>query len=457
MVRSQGVETNTTSLLSLDARPRHSPSSSSLRLELHACTRLPSDTLSAVNRNRLPRWVNAAIDRIADSPMSPLGKIAAKRLGTPAAHGSIPATTFAAADIRVLIAPVNYSGQGIAWARALETALPSASARNMAMAVPGGFSFDADLLVPVGTYHNDSDWQRRQFEAAAQATHVLIEAEEPPFGRLFGRSVTAQAEALRARGVNIAYLGHGTDVRLPSRHIAGNALSYYADPELYLPRAEQLAARNITLVRESGRPVFVSTPDLLVDLPQAVWCPVAVDPARWAAPDRAERDPEAPLRVAHAPSVAAYKGTPMIMPVLEKLRDEGIIEFDLIQGVPSHEMPERFARADVMLDQFRAGSYGVAACEALAAGCLVVGQVSEQVRSAVCEASGMTLPIVEATPATLEATLRSLANRDDLAPSRTNGINFINEMHDGRRAARALIEHWITAPDRKEHLGASRS
>ena len=34
-----------------------------------------------VNRNRLPRWVNGAIDAIADSPTSLVGRIAARRLG----------------------------------------------------------------------------------------------------------------------------------------------------------------------------------------------------------------------------------------------------------------------------------------------------------------------------------------------------------------------------------------
>ena len=414
-----------------------------------------------MNRNRLPAWVNRGIDRLADAPMSPLGRLAARRLGRPAPRGSVPATEFAPAETRVLIAPVNYSGQGIAWARALETADPTISARNMAIEVPGGFSFDADLLVPVGTYHNDPDWQRRQFAAAAGATHVLIEAEEPPFGRLLGRSVVRQARALTERGVSVAYLAHGTDVRLPSRHIAGNPLSYYADEAVYLPRAEQLAARNIAIVSESGRPAFVSTPDLLVDLPEARWCPVVVDPQRWAAAERRDRSPGAPLRVVHAPSVAAYKGTAMVLPVLERLQAEGVIEFRLVQGVPSAEMPAVFAEADVMLDQFRAGSYGVAACEAMAAGCLAVGQVSGQVRAAVHAASGLELPVLEADPESLEHLLRSLAARPSLAELSERGIDFVRTVHDGRMAAQALREHWLAAPDarsddRKDPAGAPR-
>lgn len=400
-----------------------------------------------MNRNSLPRWVNAIADRIADSPTSFLGRLAAKRLGAPAPRGSVAASAFADRPTRVLIAPMNYSGQGRAWAAALEQADPAISARNMAVDVPGGFSFDADLVVPVGTYHNDPDWQRRQLEAAAGATHLLVEAEEPPFGRLFSRSVAAQVAALRDRGVSVAYLGHGVDVRLPSRHMEANPWSYFRDPSIYLPRAESLASRNIDLLRSSGLPLFVSTPDLLVDLPEAIWCPVAVDPERWSVP-RTDRSPGHPLRVVHAPSIAAVKGTSLIVPVLERLHDEGVIEFDLIQGVPSAKMPARLARADVVLDQFRLGAYGVVACEAMAAGCVVLGHVSEQARAAVREASGLELPIVEATPDTLETELRLLAEAQDLAARSETGRRFVCELHDGRRAAAALLEHWI-APQEK--------
>lgn len=375
--------------------------------------------------------------------MSPIGRLAARRLGRPAPQGSVPATEFADAPLRVLIAPVNYSGQGIAWARALEATNPSVCARNMAVEVPGGFSFEADLQVPVGTYHNDPDWQRRQFEAAAHATHMVIEAEEPPFGRLFRRSVAAQAEALEARGVRVAHIAHGTDVRLPSRHAETSPWSYYRDPSVYLPRAEQLAARNIALLTESGRPQFVSTPDLLLDLPDAHWCPVVVDPNRWAVERPASRNP-GPLRVVHAPSNPVLKGTPLILPTLKRLEAEGVISLRLIQGIPSARMPAVLAEADVLLDQFRLGSYGVAACEAMAAGCLVIGQISEQTRRVVREHGGHELPLVDAAPDTLEATLRSLAAAD-LAPRRAEGIAFVRAVHDGALSGSVLFERFVEA------------
>lgn len=393
-----------------------------------------------VNRTSLPRWVNASIDAIADAPDSWIGRLAARRLGSPAPAGTVSVTRFADLPSRVLIAPVNYSGQGTAWARALEHHDPSISARNMAIDVPGGFSFEADLVVPQGTYHNDADWQRRQFAAAARATHVLVEAEEPPFGRLLGRSVAAQVGALAERGVNTAFLAHGTDVRLPSSHMVRQKWSHYADPAIFAPRAETIAQRNIDFLLDSGRPLFVSTPDLLVDLPSATWCPVVVDAARWAS----EREEHAgPLRVAHAPSVGTVKGTDLVLPALTKLVADGIISLDIVHGVASAEMPAVFARADIVLDQFRVGSYGVAACEAMASGCIVIGHVTSDVRSEIARQTGRELPIVEATPETIEAVLRGLAEDPRLSATREAGRDFISAVHSGTRSAEVLIAGWI--------------
>ena len=395
-----------------------------------------------MNRNHLPRFVNALIDKIADAPMSPIGRLAARRLGTPPPPGSVASTSFANRPRRLMITPVNYSGQATAWARALEAHDDNLSARSAAVDVPGGFSFEADLIVPVATYHNDADWQQRQLAAASTATHVLIEAEEPPFGRLFGRSVERQAQALCKAGVSVAFLAHGTDVRLPSRHRAQNPWSHYGDPLIYAPRAEALAARNIALLKCSGKPVFVSTPDLLLDLPNSVWCPVVVDRARWHAV-RAARDTDRPLRVAHAPSVGAVKGTELILPALERLEAEGIIELNLVRGVASAEMPEVFAQADVVIDQMRIGSYGVAACEAMAAGAVVVGHVSDVVRELVRSLTGLDLPIIEANPETIAVVLRDLAARRDLSTLSDDGQRFVSAVHDGRMASQALREAWL--------------
>lgn len=400
---------------------------------------------AVVNRNRLPAPANRAIDWIADHPNGIIGSFAARRYGTPVA-GTAVSTFSLGASTRVLITPVNYSGQATAWAAALEREHPTTSARTASLEVPGGFDFPSDLVIPLAVYHNDHEWQQAQFEAACSATHVLIEAEEPPFGRLLGRSTAAQSAALITSGVDVAFMAHGTDIRLPSRHRAVERWSHYADDRVYAPRAEQLAQRNLALLRASGRPLFVSTPDLLLDLPEAVWCPVVVNPAQWAHP-RSPRAPGSPLRVAHAPSVTSTKGTELIMPTLRALEADGVIELALAERIPAAQMPEFFARADVVLDQFRIGSYGVAACEAIAAGCVVVGHVADAVRETVSIETGRDLPIVQADPDSLEQVLRSLGDPSyDLTAEASRGRTFVETVHDGRVSAERLRRHWIDAP-----------
>lgn len=395
------------------------------------------------DRNRWPRALNGAIDWVAAHPMSLFGRIAARRLGSPIS--GTPTSEWPPVKKRVLIAPVNYSGQAQAWARALSRE-PETSAVNMSVAVPGGFSFEADLIVPPAVYHNDRDWQQRQFSAVARgATHVLIEAEEPPFGRLMDRDTEKQARALLAGGVNVAFIAHGTDIRLPSRHLERATWSHYRSTGVYLPRLERVARDNRILLDRMARPTFVSTPDLLMDVDYANWVPVVVDVKRWAT-SRGEIPLR--LRVAHAPSVANLKGTHLIAPVLEQLASEGVVHWKLVEHTPSREMPAVFAQTDVVLDQFQAGSYGVAAVEAMAAGCIVIGHVLEDVRLEVRRLTGLELPIIEATPRTLETVLRTLLeDASRIAKIRGDGITFVNAVHDGRMSANVLTREWLGRSD----------
>ena len=70
-----------------------------------------------------------------------------------------------------------------------------------------------------------------------------------------------------------------------------------------------------------------------------------------------------------------------------------MIEYRQIVGVPHAEMPEFYAGADIVLDQFTLGSYGVAACEAMASGRLVMGHVDEPARAEVRDRTGLDLPV----------------------------------------------------------------
>ncbi|MBA4246762.1 MAG: hypothetical protein C0444_00490 [Microbacterium sp.] len=341
--------------------------------------------------------------------------------------------------VRLYVAPVDWAGQGTRWARAAERHLHDVGAVTMAYRVGGEFGHPVDQAVPVGAYVTSRRWQKAQRDAVLTGfTHVLIEAERAPFGALFTETVADQVRELHERGIAVAMVCHGSDIRLPSRHAASHADSPFA-PGLMstTPALEREALANRRLLDELHLPTFVSTPDLLVDVPEAQWLPVVVDVEQWMpGPPVLER--AVPV-VVHAPSRSVMKGSDLIDPAMRALEAEGIIEYRRLLGVPADEMPSAIRSADIVLEQFRLGSYGVAACEALAAGRIVVGNVTEQVRDHVRAATGRELPVVQSTAADVAAVVRGLlADRQTAREQAVHGREFVLEVHDGRRSAAVL-------------------
>ncbi len=395
------------------------------------------------HRSSMPQWAQRAMESAARNPDGVLGRLSAALLGS---GGAAPVTDVPETEIRVYIAPTNYAGQGFLWARALEAADPRIGARNMAVDLPGGYAFAADTLVPIAAVNASAEWAVAEWAAASSFTHVLVEAERAMFGKRHGRSLEAEVAALEAAGVSVAFLGHGTDVRDPDRHMGLTPWSPFGeDPRTPVLRAD--ARENLALLHKLGRPVFISTPDLAADLPEATWCPVVVDAARFAAPRSAfaEGVPTGPVQVIHASSNPLQKGSDRIEPALAPLIASGILDYRLITATPAAEMPQVFASADIVLDQFRVGSYGVAACEAMAAGRVVVGHVLPAVRERVLRDTGFELPIVEATPDTLHDVVAALISDPERArAAAAAGPTFVAAVHSGALSAAALLQHWIT-------------
>ncbi len=342
-------------------------------------------------------------------------------------------------EIAMFIGPTNYAGQGTRWSRAVETN-PRFAARSMMTIESNVFSYPVDHPVRWRTMMHSREWQTSLFTAlTTRYTHVMVEAEMPVLGGMLGGDVRRQVRALQEAGLTVGMLAHGTDARLPSAHREREPWSYYANDD-WVPvhRLEKEVQGNLDLIAELGCPAFVSTAGLLVDVPSGHLLPVVIDPDRWATTTRPLT--RTPLRVMHAPSNPLIKGTFMIEPVIEKLVEEGLIEYRRVEHCPQDEMPAFYGEADILIDQLRVGDYGVAACEAMAAGRLVISHVSDQVRSAVREASGSELPIVEADPDTLEEVLRRIitapADYRDIAAA---GPEYVRTVHDGR-LSRDILE-----------------
>jgi hypothetical protein len=355
---------------------------------------------------------------------------------------------------RIAIGPVNYSNQATMWAKALRESRSDISSANFAIEVPGGFDFPADLVVPLAFYQRSRQWQLAQAEALSAFTHLLVEAEEALLGRLFRRSIDLEQHFFSEAGLKLAYVAHGTDIRVPQLHAQRTKWSPYLDSTTYWERSRKVAEKNTRFLQSISAPVFVSTPDLLLDLPEAIWCPVVIDIDVWSTSNPPQSS-EGPLKVVHVPSAQSMKGTQLIEPHLFELAREGIIDYQPISGVSSKDMPGVIEQADVVLDQFRLGSYGVAACEAMAMGKPVLGHVLPEVRDIVFNISGLSLPIVEATPESISSVLVGLAQeRTQLEAIGTEGANFVRSIHSGAWSANQLINNWIFPGITTSHEGS---
>ena len=148
------------------------------------------------------------------------------------------------------------------------------------------------------------------------------------------------------------------------------------------------------------------------------------------------------LRVAHAPSKRAVKGTEAVLAAVESLRAKGApIELDLIEGVPNAEARRRYAAADLVVDQLRIGWYGMFAIESMALAKPVVVHLDEEGAAETEEAFGLELPVVRANEQTIENVLAGLVEaRAELPEAGRRSREYVERVHAHTAVAQRVLE-----------------
>jgi glycosyltransferase involved in cell wall biosynthesis len=255
-----------------------------------------------------------------------------------------------------------------------------------------------------------------------------------PLHDTFSHNFTAhEVELLRRRGITTGVVFHGDDIRDHDRHVQSVSGSYVLGlGDDYRRRLIANARKRRRLVEELGIPIFVSTPDLALEVPDSTWLPLAVQRTVWES-SRGALERRKP-RVLFRPTSSA-KGTSVVVPALEGLERRGMIEFVHPTVVPHEQMPDLYRSVDIVVDQIRTGSYGVAAIEAMSAGRLCVGFLSDEVR----EFMPRPPPVVDASVETFEKTMEQiLVDKEHYSELASQGPDFVREQHDGRASARVL-------------------
>lgn len=377
----------------------------------------------------VPSRVDDAIPVTGDAIPATADAVPATPNDVPAMAEAIPEAS--AVPVRLGIAPANFAGQGWGWGRSVERYLDDVSAE--VVGDTAGFGFRSDVGV-TAELAQDLDWQLGQVRRVLGGwTHALAESVQPVLGQLNGSTLSGDMASLRHVGVRVAVVCHGTDIRRPVHHLGTYPFSPFAADWSDLAAIRLRVDRNRSILHALDIPVFVSTPDLLDDVPHARWLPVVVQEADLEpAPSPFQRD--VPV-VLHLPSSPRFKGTAVIDAVGQRLMDEGLVEYRSLRDVRAGSVAELVREADIVVDHVVMGNYGVLACQAMAAGRLTVGHVHDRVRRRV----GRPVPVLEATPMTLEAVLRSaLADPAAAALQAARGPEFVRDLHDGRASARVL-------------------
>lgn len=345
-------------------------------------------------------------------------------------------TRIGAARIRLGLGTANYAGQLSTFARAICDARPDVSAELVMAKPPASFRYPADVYLHFPTEHRLDVQLEQVRRVLGTYTHLIVDAFRPVLGRLNGDDISADLPALHRAKIKVALLAHGSEIRHPANHLERHAESGFRQaPEELVARITTVTEKNARTVKESGLPVFVTTPDLLADVPGATWAPLVLDVDAWSC-DRPVLERSRPI-VLHAPSTRWTKGTDRIMPKLQELHDRRIIDFRLVEGVPWSEMRRMVQEADIVVDQLVMGAYCTFACEGMAAGRAVISYLSEEAITAV----DIRPPIVSATPSSLVKAIESML--DDRAATirlAADAVGYVRENHDGRRTAKVFAE-----------------
>ena len=313
------------------------------------------------------------------------------------------------------------------------------------------YNFPVDMVLPGFRWALDPVWRSRWRRSVhARYSAVVVDGGLPltrgglqwsRAGRItFSRRSLGQDLLELQRDLPVGVLLHGSEIRDPEEHAERHPGSVFRA----MPSDQRaVLAANVRTTKEAldgfTGPVFVTTPDLLQDWPQAVWTPViraGIDPR-----------PKAPRftrpRVLAAPTNQALSGIGAYGPVLRRLHDEGLLTYVPVSGLTAQQVADAVRESDIVMCKYGLGMYGALGVEGMRAGRLTLADVTPRVRAHIEQGFGE-LPVVSYSAQTLEAQLRGLiAEPDEATRLAALGPSFASRVHGGAASARRLVDRLL--------------
>ena len=252
-----------------------------------------------------------------------------------------------------------------------------------------------------------------------------------------------ELQTIRRYGRRLYTYTYGADVRIRAATLAlgrYNVCAECPEPGRFCVCDGIEGNGNIARIREYAT-AMVTMGDMLAYVPGSqnlsYW---PIDVARFPEAVTDWR-PGRPLRIAHAPNHAHFKGTHYLTSAIDRLRSEGwAIELVRIEGVPNPEVIALFKSCDIVADQFIAGFHGYTAFEAMALGKPVLCYLRDP--SAVLDPDNC--PIINVWPDTIYDVLKQcLRGEFDLAQFGRRSRSYVAHYHSLEAVAARLGRLYI--------------
>lgn len=356
---------------------------------------------------------------------------------TPRAGGS-GSTPDSDMSARVLHLPISQAGQAAALAKGLRAEGVSATSMNLR---PNAFGYDCDINLD------------RDYPSAEQDGPLLRElAHDYDVFHFHARSLFFRRNhplgsgldlvMLRLFGRRVFYHFRGTEIRMASVFAQHSPYAYVDDnpDEVFSENTESKQRAYRAYVEAACHAVFVTDPELQTYVPNAIIVPRALNVEDWPEIGCAGR---ARLKIVHAPSSRATKGTDTVLAAIERLRSDGHdVDFQLVEGVSHDQAKAIYRDADIVIDQLRIGWYGVLAVEAMALGKAVVAYIRDDLRHYLPSPR----PLKVANPDNLYQVLGDLLNdRTEVVRLGKLGRAYVEDVHDARKIASFLKDLYARA------------
>ncbi|MFQ5450097.1 MAG: glycosyltransferase [Nitrospinaceae bacterium] len=211
---------------------------------------------------------------------------------------------------------------------------------------------------------------------------------------------------------------------------------------------DRLRQKGIAKMARHVEHIWALNPDLLRFLPpgKSSFLPYTI--AEWAnLPHRPTDADKKTLKIVHAPTDRAAKGTGFIVEALEKLAAKypGAVEVRMAENLGHRRLLEVLGEADLVVDQILIGWYGALAVEAMKMGKPVIARIARDDLQFLPPAmAGQVLEgVIDADPATLfDVLARCLEDRAFLRRKSLAGRDYVHHWHDPATVARITAERY---------------